>query len=502
MAVAGSTAAPTSSRRPDYPVSNSSVVDIRAKVLTALRWTVTARFFGQVLSWAITIVVIRMLSPEDYGLMAMAMVLISFSILINTAGLDAVLVQQRDLQEQGRRQIFGVIIVVNAALFALMVIGASWIADFYREPRLTAVIQVLAFHFVILIFETLPQSQLERDINFKQRSVVELITMFAGSVVTLIFAYADMGVWALVWGALAGTASRVIGFNLIERSLVWPSFSVKGMMSQLAFGGSVTLDRGLRFIFAESDKFIGGRVLGKELLGYYAVASHLASLPIQKLQALINSVAFPAFSRVQSDPLQVGRYLLKASRVLSILAFPVFFGISSIAPELTSLLLGEKWQVAALPLQILSVIMPVRMLMNLFQPLLWGIGRPDVSATNFLLAAIVMPIAFTIGVQWGAVGLALAWSCAFPIVFFVSVWRAVAQVNLRLSDFLMTMARPVFASALMYAAVIAAKTYAVRDSGELLYVTQLVLVGALAYVALLVAMNRQGLLEALRLLRH
>jgi O-antigen/teichoic acid export membrane protein len=140
--------------------------------------------------------------------------------------------------------------------------------------------------------------------------------------------------------------------------------------------------------------------------------------------------------------------------------------------------------------------------MNLFQPLLWGIGRPDVSAKNFLLAAIVMPIAFTIGVQWGAVGLALAWSCTFPAVFLVSVWRAVPLVNLRLSDFLMTMARPVFASALMYAAVIAAKTYAVRDSGELLYVTQLVLVGALAYVALLVAMNRQGLLEALRLLRH
>jgi O-antigen/teichoic acid export membrane protein len=140
--------------------------------------------------------------------------------------------------------------------------------------------------------------------------------------------------------------------------------------------------------------------------------------------------------------------------------------------------------------------------MNLFQPLLWGIGRPDVSATNFLLAATLMPVAFVIGVQWGAVGLALAWSCTFPAVFLVSVWRVVPLVNLRLSDFLRTMARPALASTLMYVAVIAAKTYAIRDSGELLYLTQLVLVGALAYAALLMATNREGLQETLQLLRH
>lgn len=477
-------------------------MDIRAKVLSALRWTTIARLFGQLLSWVITILVIRILSPQDYGLMAMAMVVISLLVLVNALGLAAVLVHNRALSEYERRQIFGVVIIVNVSFCVGLILAAPILADFYNEPRLTDIMRVLALQFVMLIFETIPQSQLERDLDFKNRSIVEFVTMLAGSVLTLILAYMGMGVWALVWGSLVTTATRMLGLNIIAWQPCRPVFSLRGMSKHLAYGRSVAVDRVLQFAFAESDKLIGGKLLGKEALGYYAVASHLASLPIHKLTGLINSVAFPAFSQVQADRVRTRGYMLKASRVMSVLAFPVFFGISSVAEELTLLLLGPKWQAAALPLQIVSLVMPLRMVMNLFQPLLWGVGRPDVSAGNFILAAAIMPLAFVIGAAWGPEGIALGWLVAFPVVFLVSAARTVPLVDMALVDFVSTLARPLAASVVMYAVVSAGRGYAFGQTGEFWHLVQLVVVGGVTYAAVLYMIHRDGVDETLELVQR
>lgn len=477
-------------------------MDIRSKVLTALRWTAAARFLGQLFSWTITIVVIRLLSPSDYGLMAMAIAITSFLYLVNSLGLDAVLVQKRDLDEVTRRQVFSIVIVINALFFAALIFSAPLIGKFLNEPRLVPITRVLAIQFIVFIFETLPEAQLEREIEFKKMSLVDLGTMIIGSLTALTLAWAGMEVWALVWGQLATQASRVIGLNIISPCLCWPSLSVRGIRDTIVFGGYATIDRVLWFIFSEADKFIGGKLLGKELLGFYAVANHLASLPINKLAGLVNSVAFPAFSRVQSEPEKVNAYLLKALRVMSILVFPVFLGISSVAPELVTLFLGEKWQRAALPLQILSIVMPIRMLGTLLPPLLWGVGRPDVSATNFLIAAAVMPVAFYIGTNWGPTGLAFAWLLVYPAVFLIFVLRASQVVKLPLADFLSAMARPAIASIGMYGAIMATKVYAFGQIGDVAYLLQLVLVGALVYTALVSSLHRERVREALDLLKR
>src|SRR6266581_1301480 len=126
------------SKQPSVAAHTGPIVrdDIRTKVLIALRWTTLSKFSGQLVSWAVTVYVIRILSPDDYGLMAMASVPIIFFYLLNTVGLDAVLVQKRDLSERLRAQVFGIVILVNLVLFLGFLGGAPWIAAFYHEPRL------------------------------------------------------------------------------------------------------------------------------------------------------------------------------------------------------------------------------------------------------------------------------------------------------------------------------------------------------------------------------
>jgi teichuronic acid exporter len=431
------------------------------------------------------------------------MVLVSFLILLNTLGLDAVLVQEKKLGEQTKRQIFGIVIVVNALFFALVFFGAESIAEFYGEPRLTPIMQVLSLQFLLLIFETLPQSKLERDIEFSHRSVVDFFSLVIGSLTTLFLALAGEGVWALVWGALITNATRVAGLNLITRNLVWPSFSLRGVRKHLAFGGLVSTDRALWYLFSESDKFIGGKLLGNHLLGYYAVASQLASLPIQKITGLLNSIAFPAFSHAHAHTSTetVRGYLLKATRILGIAAFPVFFGISSTADPLVPLLLGEKWLPAVPLLQLLGVVMPFRLMSNIFPPLLWGVGRPGTSASNFLIAAIFMPLAFYAGTFWGVIGLAYAWLGMYPIVFLVTAYRACSVVGVQMVDYLRELSRSFTAAVIMYVAVYLTREFVYGSPADWFYLLQLVAVGIVVYITAMVCIDRQSLREAVDLLR-
>lgn len=459
---------------------------------------------GQLFSWGITIFVIRLLDPQDYGLMAMAMVLVSGLILLNTWGLDAVLVQAETLSETLRSQIFGAVILFNLLIFAGLQLLAHALADWYGEPSLEPVLRLLSVQFLLLIFETLPQSALEREIEFAHRSVVDFVTLVIASLTTLALALLGYGVWALAWGAVVGNATRVIGLNLIIRNLVWPRFSFSGMREHFSYGGFVSADRGLWFLFSESDKFIGGKLLGSQALGYYAVASQLASMPIHKITGLLNAVAFPAFSQAHANTSseQVKDYLLKASRLLSIAAIPVFFGMSCTAPVFVSVLLGEKWMPAAPLLQVLALVMPFRLLGNVFPPLLWGTGQPSVSASNFALASLFMVLAFLLGSQWGVIGLAYAWMLMFPVVFLVTAYRSCRAIELPLSSYLQQLWRAALAGAVMYAAVILFMPFASSALGSIGQLVQLVALGAMVYLVALWLLDRDSMLETFSLLRQ
>lgn len=459
---------------------------------------------GQGVSWAITIIVIRLLDPHDYGLMAMGMVLVSGLILLNTWGLDAVLVQAQELGEEMRRQIFGAVIVLNLLIFGALQWLAPEVAALYGEPAVEPVLRLLSVQFLLLIFETLPQSALEREIEFAHRSVVDFVTLVIGSLTTLALAWLGYGVWALAWGAVVANAARVLGLNLIVANLVWPRFSLAGMGKHLSFGSFVSLDRGLWFSFSESDKFIGGKLLGSQALGYYAVASQLASMPIHKITGLLNAVAFPAFSRAHAHTSnqQVRDYLLKASRLLGVAAIPVFFGMSCTAPALVGVLLGEKWMPAAPLLQVLALVMPFRLLSNVFPPLLWGIGQPGISASNFALAALFMVLAFVLGSQWGVIGLAYAWMLMYPVVFLIVALRSCRAVELSLLLYLAQLRWSVAAGLIMYGCVWAFTPFVSLAFGPLGELAQLVALGAGVYVLSLWLLDRGSLSDTLSLLRQ
>lgn len=476
-------------------------MSLRNDVLQSLKWLAGARFAGQLVAWAITIVVIRILKPSDYGLMAIAEVLIGFATLFQELGLYSAMVQKRDLTERHIEQAFGILIVANFCIYALVFAIAPLLASFFGDPRLTDIVRVLGVQFPLASVGVVQDAMLSRSMRFKQKSLANIAIVLGNGFTTLGFALAGAGVWALVFGSLAGAVIRPVALSLAARHWCRPRFSREGMTEMLHFGGFVTTNRLLWYVYSRSDVFIIGKVLGKELLGFYSIAMQLASLPMQKVTEMLDQVGFAAYSTVQHDMAAIRSHFLKTIRILSFLSFPVFWGISCISPDLVTVVLGHRWERAIIPLQLLSLVMPIRMIGHGTGSPLLAIGKPQIATMNTVLALAIMPPALLIGTYYGGlVGASLAWVIGYPTLIVVRLRYTLPPLGLVKRNYFGAMAGPAAGGAIMYLSVILVRaTVATPFLGPKTGMILLIVVGALVYLFVMWMFWRKYFLEVIAL---
>jgi len=477
-------------------------MDIRQKVVSGLRWSTTAKFGAQLVSWACTLVVMRLLEPRDYGLMAMSVAFVSFCTLLNEMGLGAALIQAPELSDRNLRQVFGAVLALNTLLFVLLFFGAPLIAMFFDEPRLRMYVPVLAFQFPLFAFFVVPDSLLTREMDFRKKAIIELCATVIGAITTLTMAILGHGVWSLIVGALTIPFVRVIGLNRVVKYPKRPLFDFRGFSAMARFGGLVSVERVLWYFYSRADVFIIGKMLGAQALGFYSVAMHLASLPMEKVAGIMHQVGFPAFSRIQGNKELARTYNLKVTRIVGNLAFPVFFGLSAVAPEFVAVVLGDSWKAAILPLQLLAVVAPLRVLNVSLSPSIQGFGRPDISVKALALACLVMPAAFFFGAHWGLMGVSIGWLVGYASWFFFTLPWGLALVDLPSRTLVRELVRPAGLAVAMLLLV----------QGMRLGMSQwhivtpvmlgvLVVGGAASYIAGVLAVNRGALRELWGLVR-
>ncbi len=432
-------------------------MSLRNDVLHSLKWLAGVRFAGQLVAWAITLVVIRILKPSDYGLMAIAEVLIGFAALFQELGLYSAMVQKRDLTQRHVEQAFGFLIIVNSAIYILVFTIAPLLASFFDDPRLTNIVRVLGIQFPLASIGVVQDAMLGRSMRFKQKSLANLVILLGNGITTLAFALAGAGVWALVLGSMAGSLIRPVALSVAARHWCRPRFSRDGMAEMLHFGGFITTSGLLWYIYTRSDVFIIGKILGKEILGFYSIAMQLASLPLHKIGETLNQVGLSAYSSIQHDMDAIRSHYLKAIRILSFVGFPVFWGISSISPELVDVVLGQRWSQAIIPLQLLSLVMPLRMTAHSGSPLT-AIGKPHIGTLNHAISLVVMPPAFLIGAYYGGlIGVSLAWIIAYPLTVLLRLRFSLPPLGLTRRDYFGAMAGPATGGTIMYLTVVLAR---------------------------------------------
>jgi len=477
-------------------------VNLKEKVLTGLKWNAVAKFSSQLLSWASTIFVIRLLAPEDYGLIAIATIFTSLCTVLSEMGLGAAIVQAEEMDDHKLRQVFSLVVYSNCLVFILLWFVAPFVAQFFAQPLVVDILRVQAIQYLIIMFYIVPHSCLTRRMAYKKLSIIEFVSFVINTAVTLTLALFGYGVWSLVIGVLMQILSKTVLINIINPFLSWLTFDFKGFRSTAAYGFYTSLDFILWYFYSKSDRFIIGKLLNADILGVYSVAMQLASLPLDKVGAIINQVALPAYARIQDDRDKVARYTLKAHNMVCMVAFPVFAGISCTAPVFIPLLLGEKWLDAVLPLQVIALLGPFRVLNNIMMRALAGIGLPRVNVENLSIACVIMPISFLIGVQWGITGVSISWIVGYSIWYLIMLHRVLPKLKIRADQFVANLLGPLTGTSLMYLFVIIIQYFFRLISMQLLaQLCALVFVGAALYSSVIVLFFRGRLDRAVEILR-
>jgi len=462
-------------------------MSIERKAIAGLKWTGAAKLIGQAASWAVTLVVVRLLAPGDYGLMAITVVVVSVFSSIAELGLGASMVQAPTLPSQELAQISGLALILNLAIGSLVALTAPVIGELFNDTRLTAVIQVSALQFIPAALCTVPQAVAHRDMRFKWLAWVDLMAGAVAGLTTLALALQGAGVWALVLGSLSSSTVRAA--MLLRDGIVWPTLRFADTRRHLRFGGAITTARLAWQVVNQSDVLIAGRFLTQEAVGLYSVSLHVATLPMQKIMGIVNQVAFPAVARLQADPDRLRERLLFALGLLNLVAVPLTWGISAVAPEFVALVFGDKWASAVYPLQVLSLIVPLKMISALITTATLGVGAATLDLRNTMINAVVLPLAFLGSVHWGVDGLASGWVVALTIVLALTLPRMCKVLGLTIREVARTGFTPMLAGAAMYGVIMMVR--ALLAEAEVAYrLPALILGGTLAYLAVITVLKR------------
>ena len=297
-----------------------------------LYWNTLLKIPGQIVSFGISIFVARILVPNDFGIMGIAMMLIGYTNLFTDFGFGEAIIQKRIENKRTLNSIFTMNLAVSLLLAALFFLSSGYIAGFFKSPECKNVIKVLSAVFVVTSFSAVPSAMLRRDMNFRTLSLISLTSSLLMSFITLLLAFNSLGYWALVFGQLIPSLLMTAVLCYKARWVPAVAYDHSAMKSLFNFGIWNFTKSQLGFIAQHTDKFIIGRWFGTTSLGFYDKAMNLATMPANSFAMNINSVMFSSFSTNKKDKYLLQTHFKKGLSLISFINFPLYIGLIVIAP--------------------------------------------------------------------------------------------------------------------------------------------------------------------------
>lgn len=332
---------------------------------SGVRWVGIGQVGYRLLSMASSIVLARLLMPDDFGVIALARLVLGFVMLLSAWGIDASII----VEEKRPKQIANVAFWINFGIMlvlGLLVIGISpWVKKFYDTPVLQPILIWMGLGLIFQSFELVPRTILNRDLNYKYLTVINLSVEIFGQLLVILLAIFGCGVWSLVIPQILASPLRAIPYWIKTK---WrPSLYIEksDIKQVLSFGKSVLGAELVRYLNNNTDYFLIGKLLSKDKLGYYSFAFNLANWPVENIVKVINTVSLPTLAKVQSDLAEMRRLFLRMTEMVSLVTFPIFGILLGISYELLIVVFGVKWIPAVRPLQVIVIYGIMR---SLFSP--------------------------------------------------------------------------------------------------------------------------------------
>ena len=427
--------------------------NLRKHAVRGVAWVALGNWGTQLSAFVVFVVLSRLLDARAFGLVALATVFIGLVQVIATQGLIDAIVQREEISELHLNTAFWMSIGISSLLAGGLVALSAPIADLLGEPDLAPVLMALSLLLPIGGAGLVQRAILSRRLDFRGVTLRQLAGTLIGSVVGVVAAIGGLGVWSLVAQNLA---NQIAGVLMVWTVTEWRprlAFGKREFRDLFGFGISVVGFRLLNYLNRRADDFLIGTYLGPVPLGFYSVAYRVVTLLVEVSSSIIDSVAFPVFSRLQAETDRVRRAYFKATSFAALLAFPAFAGLVVIGPQLIPVVFGERWIASVPTVRVLAMFGLVQAMNYFNSTIIKSLGRPGWRMAIVAISATLNVTGFALAVNHGIVAVAVS----LVVVSYGTLPLYYYAVNrlmpIGLGDYLRCVRGPALATIVMVAAV-------------------------------------------------
>lgn len=378
---------------------------LKQKTVNGVVWSSIDNFAALGISFIFSIILARILSPEDYGTIALLTVFISVSNAFINSGFSHALIRKPDLTERDNSTAFYFNIVVGFVCYFVIYLIAPLVAKFYNLPIITSLLRVVGLTVIFSSLAIVQQAQLTIGIDFKKQAVISVVSALLSGGVGLFFALKGFGVWSLAFHQVSGGLIRTILFWCIVKWRPREKFSKESFHYLFGFGGKLLAVGLIDEIWKNLYPIIIGKFFSPASLGLYSRAHTFSSLPASNLTNVLQRVTFPVLSKIQNDDERLALNYRRLLKMSAFVIFPIMIGLAALAKPVVIILLTEKWEGCIIYLQILCFALmwyPIHAInLNLLQVK----GRSDLFLKLEIIKKIVLLVVLVATIRFGLVAM-------------------------------------------------------------------------------------------------
>ncbi|MEH6383034.1 MAG: MOP flippase family protein [Colwellia sp.] len=398
-------------------------MNLKNQAIDGAKWTLLSTGVRTTLQLIQLLILARFLSAEDFGVVAIVMVVIGFSQLFMDMGISNAIIHKQNITDKQLSSLYWLNILSGLVMSLIVFMSSSFVASFYNEDAIKPLIQLLSLSFFISAIGNQYRILLIKGMNFNTLSKVEVITAIVSFICTVTFAVQGLGAYSLVFGALVNVSISnslffMIGIRTHKPKLEYHHEEIKYF---LKFGLYQMGQNSIVYFNNQFDIILIGKLLGAEVLGIYSLTKQLVMRPSQVINPVVTKVTFPIMSKIQGDLIRLKFVYLKIINYLSSINFPIYILMFILATELVPFVLGEKWEGSIPIFQVLAIYAMLRSTTNPAGTLLLSRGRADIGFWWSLGEFSLMPLIIYIGSHWGILGVSIS-LLIFQIMMLLSNW--------------------------------------------------------------------------------
>ncbi len=390
--------------------------------LAAVGWAVLDKFSGSILSFAVTILLARLLSPEDFGVVAMVMVFFDFSAVFVESGFSTALIRQKTISEADKSTTFLFNLMAAMVLYGLLFAAAPYIAAFFGQPLLMAMVRVMGISLIVNALSIVQHSVLIQQIDFQTQTLVRLGGVVFSGGAALLMAYSGWGVWSLVARFMVLDLTTTVLYWVLGRWRPSGQFSRESFRRLFGFGWRILAAAVLDKFYFHIYKLLIGRFFSAAALGYYSQAGNFTNMVINTLFRTVQSVTYPVLAKLQDDRERLKTGYRKMLQLSSFVIVPALTVLAVLAEPVVRVLVGEKWLTCVPMLQLLCLSGLTIHFSTVNLNMLLVLGRSDLSLRLEVLKKVVITLAIVAGISFGIYGLIIGEVIASYINLFINVW--------------------------------------------------------------------------------